>query len=114
MLRRRSPFALQKVVDSLLDVGSAHVLPIPCLPTDMSAAAQPGINIDTVLSLTGSPIRRAVHYVGILVCQAEHKPLEVPPRELVARQFRNPGLYRAGFDDRFRKFPEINGDRRDH
>ena len=64
-LCRLSPCALEEVVDSVFDVGRAHVLPILGLPTDMSTASHTGINVDTMLSLTGSPIRRAVHHVGI-------------------------------------------------
>ena len=78
----------------------------------MPTASQTGINIYTMLSLTGSPIPRAVDHVGILARQSEHKPFEVLPRELVAGQFLDPGRYRVGFDARFRKLRDIDGDRR--
>ena len=65
-LRRCRPFALQEVVNSLLNVGRFHLLPISHLPTDVSTAVQTGINVDPVLSLTGSAIWRAVFNVGIL------------------------------------------------
>ncbi len=76
----------------------------------MSSVGYTGIDINTILRLTASPIQSAILYVGILACQAEDKAFEVLPRQLFVWQLRVSGLYRGG-NDRFRELQQIGRDR---